>query len=249
MFKGEFGVRNMRARRKWNMRGRPSGEYHRRSDIRTLEYLVKLCVKHQIDALEFFNALVQAWENGEATCQGLTIKFRAKKKDSIVFLVMKGRLVVAQFPISEEILKMPDPLRGLGLSREETSRTCEVEESSASKTGPPQIKDFKAGMKGVSLKARVIEISKPKLVLTRFNEYALLANATLSDANNTIKVPLWNQRIQSISVNDKVQIENARVTLFRGEKQLNIGRTTTLRVVQSNSSHGTEGIFERAIKQ
>lgn len=231
------------------MRGRPSGICHRGSDRRTLEYLAKLCVKHQIDTTEFFNALVQAWEKGEVTCHGLTIRSRAKKGNNIIFLVTKSHIVVAQFPMSQEILKMPDPLRELGLSHGETSQTCEVEERSASKTGSAQIKDFKAGMKGVNLRAKVIEISKPKLVLTRFNEYALLANATLSDRNNTIKVPLWNQRIQSISVNDNVQIENARVTLFRGEKQLNLGRTTTLRVVQSDPSHGAERSFGRMAEQ
>ena len=99
-------------------------------------------------------------------------------------------------------------------------------------------------MKGVNLKARVTEISKSKLVLTRLNEYALLATATLSDKNSTIKVPLWNERIHSISVNDKVQIDNASVTLFRGEKQLRIGRNGKLKIIESNSPPVAKNIAE-----
>jgi ssDNA-binding replication factor A large subunit len=35
---------------------------------------------------------------------------------------------------------------------------------------------------------------------------------------------LWNEQIDTISVGNTVQIENANVSAFRGEKQLRIGR-------------------------
>jgi replication factor A1 len=198
---------------------------------------VKLSTKNQIDANEFFNAFVHAWENGEAVCRGLTIQSRIKKKDRCVFLITKGRMVVAQFPILEKILRDPNPLDRFGYLRESVNHVFEMKDRKVSKTGHVRIKDLEVGMKGVSLKARVVEISRPKLVLTRLNEYVLLATATLSDRNSTIKVPLWNQRIQSVSVDDKVQIDNARVTMFRGEKQLRIGRNGKLKVIKSSSSH------------
>jgi len=97
-----------------------------------------------------------------------------------------------------------------------------------------RIKDLKAGMKRINLKAQVIEISKPKLVLTRFNDYVVFANATLSDETSTIKLTLWNGRINMISINDTVQIENANVIVFRGEKQLRIGRNGRLKVVENS---------------
>jgi len=228
----------------WSARGRPRGNHPPRSDARSLEYLVKLSAKNQIDANEFFNAFVHAWENGEAVCRGLTIQSRIKKKDRCIFLITKGHIVVAQFPILDKILRDPNPLDRFGYLHESVNRVSEMKDRKTSKTGRVRIKDLEVGMKGVNLKARVVEISRPKLVLTRLNEYVLLATATLSDRNSTIKVPLWNQRIQSVSVNDKVQIDNARVTMFRGEKQLRIGRNGKLKVIKGNSSHVATSAIE-----
>lgn len=232
----------------WSARGRPRGNNPPRSDARALEYLVKLSTKNQIDAVEFFNAFVHAWENGEATCRGLTIQSRLRKNDRCIFLITKDRIVVAQFPILEKILRDPNPLDRYGYLHESGNRVSEMKDRKMSNTGLVHIKDLKAGMKGVSLEARVIEISRPKLVLTRLNEYALLATATLSDRTSMIKVPLWNQRIHSISVNDEVQIDNASVTMFRGEKQLRIGRNGELKAIEGNSSHAATNPIEYIAK-
>jgi len=228
----------------WGSRGRPRGRHYPRSDAVALEYLVKLSAKHQIDATEFFNAFVHAWENGKAVCRGLTIQSRIRKNGRCVFLITKDHIVVAQFPIPEEILREPNPLDRFDYLRESIKCIVPIKNEKVPKNGCVYIKDLKAGMKGISLRARVAEISRPKLVLTRLNEYVLFAKATLSDKNSTIKVPLWNERIHSVSVNDKVQIDNARVTVFRGEKQLRIGRNGKLKVVESNSPHAAESTVE-----
>jgi len=230
--------------RLWSTRGRPRGRHYPRSDAIALEYLVKLSTKNQIDATEFFNAFVHAWENGEAKCQDLTIKSRIRKNDQCTFLITKDHIVVAQFPIPEEILRESNPLDRFDFFRESVNSIGAMKNRKAPKTGHECIRDLKAGMKGVSIRARVTDISRPKLVLTRLNEYALLSTATLSDKNSTIKVPLWNERIHSVSVNDKVRIDNAKVTVFRGEKQLRIGRNGMLKVIGSNSSHVAEKTVE-----
>ena len=161
---------------------------------------------------------------------------RIRKDNRGIFLVTKGNTVLAQFSISEEILQVPNPLDRFDFLRQTINDISTTRSRQIQNVGQVNIEDLKAGMKGVSVSARVTEISRPKLVLTRLNEYALFANATLSDINDTIKVPLWNKRIDSVSVNDRVQIDNARVTVFRGEKQLRIGRNGTLRVVESTLS-------------
>jgi hypothetical protein len=220
----------------WSARGRPIGRHYSRSDSVALEYLVKLSTKNQIDAIEFFNAFVDAWENGEAMCRGLTIQSRIRKNDQCTFLITRDHIVVAQFPIPEGILREPNKLDRFDFLRESVNCIAAMKNRKAPKTGSVHIEDLKVGMKGVSLKARVTEISRPKLVLTRLNEYALLSTAILSDKNSTIKMALWNERIHSVSVNDKVRIDNAKVTVFRGEKQLRMGRNSKLKVVESNSS-------------
>ena len=89
-------------------------------------------------------------------------------------------------------------------------------------------------MKKVSLKAQVTEISKPKLLLTRNYNYALIANATLSDKTGTIELPLWNNNIKAISVKDNVQVDNARVAMFRGRMQLRVAKNGTLKVLENS---------------
>jgi replication factor A1 len=90
------------------------------------------------------------------------------------------------------------------------------------------IKDLQTGMRRISLRAKVLEIARPTLVFTRFGNYASVANALIADETGTIKLCLWNEQINSISIGDTVQIENARTFTFRGERQLNIGKTGTL---------------------
>lgn len=217
----------------WTGRGRPRGSHHPRFDTRILEYLVELSTKRGINTPEFFEAIVHAWKNGKATCRGLTIKCRTKKKSRAIFLITKGYIVVAQFPIPEYILKETNPLKGFDYVRERVRYASKMKERKAFDPSHIRIKDLKAGMKRINLKARVIEISKPKLVLTKFNDYVVFANATLDDETSTIKLTLWNGRINMVSINDIVQIENAHVIVFRGEKQLRIGRNGTLKVVET----------------
>ena len=220
----------------WAGRGRPRGG-HGAGDIRILEYLVELATKHGINTREFFNAIVRAWENGKAKCRGLNIEFRIKKKDRAIFLITKGYTVVAQFPIQKNILKETDPLKGFDYVQERVKHAAKMKERKSLEGRHIQIGNLKPGMKRISLRARVIEISKPKSVLTRFFDYVVFANATLADETGKINLALWNARINMISINDMVQIENANVIMFRGEKQLRTGRNGRLKVVETNPIH------------
>jgi replication factor A1 len=83
-------------------------------------------------------------------------------------------------------------------------------------------------MSQISLKAKVLEIPAAKLVFTRFGNYASVANALIGDETGSIKLCLWNEQIGSISVGDMIQLENARASTYRGERQLNIGKKGTL---------------------
>jgi replication factor A1 len=80
----------------------------------------------------------------------------------------------------------------------------------------------------VNVKAKVLQIPKPKFVVTRYGNCASVTNALIADETGTIKLCLWNAQITSISNGDTIQIENARTCTFKGEKQLSIGRNGTL---------------------
>ena len=87
-------------------------------------------------------------------------------------------------------------------------------------------------MKKVNLKATVTEISQPTFVVTRFGNYANVANAMVSDDTGKIKLCLWNDQIKTITIGDTLQIENARIGQYRNEKQLRVGKTGTLKIAQ-----------------
>jgi len=90
------------------------------------------------------------------------------------------------------------------------------------------IKDLRNGMTHVNLKAKILEVAETKHVVTRYGNYASVAKASIADETGKINLCLWNGQIASVSAGDTVQIENARVSAFRGERQMSIGKTGTL---------------------
>jgi replication factor A1 len=54
----------------------------------------------------------------------------------------------------------------------------------------------------------------------------------IADETGTIKLCLWNGQIATVSAGDTVQIENAQVSVFRGERQMSLGKTGTLSNVE-----------------
>jgi replication factor A1 len=193
-----------------------------RSKVSIGEYLAFLSIKYEVDPDKLFYALISAGENQNSTCGNLSIKCRSKLNDKTVLLITRGQKVVAQFPIPKEfLLERDNPIKDLinpdMIRRHINKRNKEPRLL--------QIKDLRAGMKEVNLKAKVLEVARPTLVFTRFGNYASVANALIEDETGTIKLCLWNEQIDSISVGDTVQIENARVSMFRGERQLRIGKS------------------------
>ena len=73
---------------------------------------------------------------------------------------------------------------------------------------------LRVGMKHINLSAKVLEISKCVSVSTRFGNSAVLANALIGDKNGTIKITLWELQIDSVSVDDVIQIRDASGVCF-----------------------------------
>jgi replication factor A1 len=213
--------------------GRRRGRNHSRFESKALEYLATLAAKHDISTKELLDAVVYAWNNGRTRCGELAIQCRRKMNGYAIFLITSDYTVVAQFPISENVLHGKCSVERFDYKWKSVREAIEKRERSGY-SEHMRIVDLKSGMKGVRMSAQVIEISKPKLLLTRLNDYALLVNATLSDETGTITLPLWNDRTRGISVNDTLQIENARVTTFQGERQLRIGKRGILKVLKED---------------
>ncbi|RLG89631.1 MAG: DNA-binding protein [Candidatus Hecatellales archaeon] len=96
-----------------------------------------------------------------------------------------------------------------------------------------KISDLAVGMRSVNVKGKIVEISEPREVFSRFtNRLNRVATAVIEDESGRINLSLWNEQIEKVKVNDTVQISNGYVTEFRGIKHLNIGRYGTLEILE-----------------
>jgi len=211
----------------WRGRGRPLRSMYSYKDGRVLENLAGIAVLHKVDASEFFNCIVEAWNNDGSECKQLAIKCRVRTKNSAIFLFTTGREVVAQFPISITILQGKNQLESYTKAIFARISSVKNFEGVDSKIG-----DLKVGMKKVSLKAEVLEIPKSKIVYTRYGTTACVSNAVIRDETGSMKMSLWNQQINTVHKGDVIDVKNVTVTWFSGERQLRLGRSGSLSVIE-----------------
>ena len=79
-------------------------------------------------------------------------------------------------------------------------------------------------MKHIDIKAQVLEVSQSIPIVTRFGSTTNVVNALIADETGTIKLSLLGSQIKMIHIHDAIQIENAHVAWFKGERQLRIGK-------------------------
>jgi replication factor A1 len=86
-------------------------------------------------------------------------------------------------------------------------------------------------MRNVTVEGKVMEKSDAREVLSRFkDETYKVASAIIGDETGTIKMPLWNEQIDKVNVDNMVKVENGYVSSFKGEIQLNVGKFGKLTV-------------------
>jgi hypothetical protein len=186
-------------------------------------------VKHRIEASEFFNCVLEAWNQQESKCKHVNVRCREKTRDSAVFIFTSGHEVLAQFPISTEFLQGKNDL-------ERYMHMVNIKVRPVGVGANPNIKDLKAGMRNVNLKIRVLEIPEPNRVYTRGGKVAYVTNALVGDETGEVRMNLWNRQINMVSEGDLIKIENGTVANFRGERQLRIGKHAKMKVVQDAES-------------
>ena len=99
-----------------------------------------------------------------------------------------------------------------------------------------RIADLQIGLKHVNIEAKVIDKSEVRAVESRDGLPLAVCSATLSDGTGQIRLPLWNNQINSVAKNDTVAIREATVRYFRGEMQLSLPRRTgSISIVHSPS--------------
>lgn len=207
------------------------------------EHLALVSVKYNVYPAEVVQALIVAKANGKATCGELSVEYRGKVKDETIFLIKKEDDVVAQFKVDEEFLS-----RSNDTSFENYMTTDKIRKKIAKQntdTVFSMISDLRSGMKRINLKAKVLEIPKPAQVHTQFGNTAMVVNALIGDETGTVKLCLWEGQINSIALSDDIEIRNAQVCLFRGEKQLRLGKNGGLTVLNAEGQVATPPIVAK----
>jgi replication factor A1 len=195
------------------------------------EHLALVSVKYNVYPSEVVQALIHAKNEGKSTCGELSVEFRGKVKDETIFLIKKEDNVVAQFKVDEEFLS-----RSNDTSFENYMSTDKIRKKIAKQntdTVFSMVSELRSGMKRINLKAKVLEIPKPAQVHTQFGNTAMVVNALIGDETGTIKLCLWEGQINTVALSDEIEIRNAQVCLFRGEKQLRLGKNGGLTVLNA----------------
>ena len=192
----------------------------------TLEdQLAFISAQHNVYPTELFQALIQAKEQGKSVCEDLTVEYRGSVNDQAIFLIKKGDSVISQFRVAEEMLSKTD------VSFDNSMDTSRIRKEIAKQTPTPshvKIGNLREGMKKINVIAEVLKTSEPSKVHTQFRDNALVTNACIGDETGKVMLCLWDQQVNAVSMGDCIEVRNAHVASFKGEKQLRLGKNGTI---------------------
>ena len=83
-------------------------------------------------------------------------------------------------------------------------------------------------MKKINIVVEVLETSEPSKVHTQFRDNALVSNAEVGDETGKVLLCLWDQQVNAVSIGDYIEVKNAHVATFKGEKQLRLGKNGSI---------------------
>jgi replication factor A1 len=210
------------------------------------EHLASLSVQYGVYPAELFQALLTAKENGKATCQDLTVEYRGNVEDESIFLIKQNGNALVQFRVTEETLQQKNIPFDNWMDSDKIRK--QIAKQNPSEPVTTYIRDLRHGMKKVNVDALVLETPQPKQVHTQFGNSVMMANAYIEDESGKIKLCLWDQQVNCVAEGDTIQIKNASVATFKGEKQLRLGKNGTLTVIKSGTVKGKHGAAGEAKK-
>ena len=196
-----------------------------------VEQLAFLSVKYSVYLAELYQAIVLARAAGKSVCEGLSIEYRGAAEDKAIFLITKDNKVVVQFQVEENFLSRKNMCFDRWMDTDKIRR--QVSRQNPVSPHSTLIQNLRHGMKKVNLEAEVLEAQEPQLIHTQYGNSVMLANFLISDETGKVKLCLWGEQSKSAVVGDVVQIKNAVVRTFKGERQVSLGRTGTISVRQN----------------
>lgn len=93
-----------------------------------------------------------------------------------------------------------------------------------------KINELKKGMSNVEVEAKVIAVSEPRAVQTKYGPNTV-ADVTVEDDSGSIDLTLWGQQISLIKEGDQIEIQGAYITEWNNTLKLNIPKSGKLNVL------------------
>lgn len=87
-----------------------------------------------------------------------------------------------------------------------------------------KISELKAGMRNVSVVAKVDSVGQPRTVNLKAGGTNTVADAVISDETGSIKLSLWGEDINKLATGDKISVENGYINTFKGENSISVGK-------------------------
>lgn len=198
-----------------------------------IEHLAFLSVKYGVSLAGLYQAIVSARTARRSVCEDLSIEHRGTVGGEAIFLITKDSKVVVQFRVAEEFLYRENICFESWMDTDKVR--WQLNRQNLVSPHSTLIQDLRHGMRKVNLEAEILDMQKPQLIHSQYGNSIWLTNAVISDETGKIKFCLWGEQSNLVVVGDVVQIKNAIVRSFKGERQLSLGRNGTLSVLQSKA--------------
>lgn len=98
-----------------------------------------------------------------------------------------------------------------------------------------EIKDLQANQGKVDLVVEVVNKEEPR-TFEKFGKSGRVCSAKVKDDSGEVKITLWNEDVEKVSVGDKIHVENGWCSEYQGEKQVSAGKFGKIEVVSSASN-------------
>jgi len=96
-------------------------------------------------------------------------------------------------------------------------------------TGNMKVADLKTNNNVDEIVLKIVEKSEPREVQRRFGGAAHVCDLVGEDTDGeTVKITLWNDEIDTVDINETIQIKDGWVKEWNNELQLSTGRSSTI---------------------
>ena len=94
----------------WRRRMPSYSSIDTKKDNKTIYSLAIIATKYDVDARALVESILKAWNKIETKGAKVNVQCRERSDEGGIFLFMKKRKAIAQFPISKRLLRRPEEL-------------------------------------------------------------------------------------------------------------------------------------------